>query len=139
MEKWVNNFNIDITAMGDIGPAMAVAFSEGRYAVGVSIQEVSRKPDVTSWGRQPETEPRIVFYWAEPHKKERYRPLPKIDAATAAIMAKQWLDQVEYGPEPDHEGVNQKGWRIYNEIWGHVGGEWAAIVAISPRWAMFGK
>jgi hypothetical protein len=135
----MNNFNVDITSQGDIGPALALAFSKRGAAMGFSVQEVDRKADVTSWTPTLSREQRLVFFWAEPQRKEGFRPLAKFGFATAADLAKTWLDQVDYGPEPDHDGSNLKGWRIYNEIWGHVGGERTAIVAVTPRWAMLGK
>jgi hypothetical protein len=24
-----------------------------------------------------------------------------------------WLEEVDYGEEPDHDGANGKGWRVY--------------------------
>ncbi len=135
----MNNFNVDITSKGDIEPAMALAFRKHGIAVGFSVQEVDRKEDVTSWTPKLSREQRLVFFWAEPNKKEGFKPLPNVGSATAAAIATRWLDLIDYGPEPDHEGSNGKGWRIYNEAWGHVGHEWAAIVAVTPRWAMYGK
>ena len=135
----MNNFNVDITSRGDIEPALALAFSKRGTAVGFSIQEVDRKEDVTSWTPKILREKRLVFFWAEPNKTEGFRPLTEFGSATAAEIAQKWLDHVDYGPEPDHDGSNGKGWRIYNETWGYVGHEWAAIIAVTPRWAMYGK
>ena len=54
-------------------------------------------------------------------------------------FAWQWLQDQDYGPQPDHDGSNGKGWRIFNESWGHVNNDWAAFCAIQPVWAMYGK
>lgn len=54
-------------------------------------------------------------------------------------FAWEWLQEQDYGREPDHDGSNGKGWRLFNEAWGHVKHDWAAFVAIQPAWAMYGK
>lgn len=41
--------------------------------------------------------------------------------------------------EPDHDGDNDKGFRLFTESWGQVFGEYQAFVAIEPIWAMYGK
>lgn len=50
-----------------------------------------------------------------------------------------WLEAVEYGPEPNHDGDNKKGWRVFNERYSHVSGLWQAFVAIEPVWLEYGK
>ena len=51
-----------------------------------------------------------------------------------------WLQQnPPQEKEPDHDGHNGRGFRIFNESWGQVGGEWQAFIAIKPIWAMYGK
>jgi hypothetical protein len=65
-------------------------------------------------------------------------PCP-IDCETATEFAWKWLQEQEFGDEPDHDGSNSKGFVVFNESWGHVGGSWAAICAIGPAWAMHGK
>lgn len=50
-----------------------------------------------------------------------------------------WLQTAAYGSQPDHDGDNGKGWRVYNEAWTHVDDRWEALVAIQPIWAMYGK
>lgn len=62
-----------------------------------------------------------------------------LDAEGAADFARRWLAEADYGSQPDHDGDNGRGWRVYNEGWGHVDGHRSAIVAITPVWAMYGK
>lgn len=62
-----------------------------------------------------------------------------LDASGAADFATRWLSEVEYGPQDDHDGHDTKGWRIYNESWGHIEELRSAFVAITPEWAMHGK
>lgn len=62
-----------------------------------------------------------------------------IDCETATEFAWKWLQEQEYGDEPDHDGSNSKGFVVFNESWGHVGHSHGAICAIGPAWAMHGK
>jgi hypothetical protein len=62
-----------------------------------------------------------------------------IDWETASEFAWKWLEQQDYGTEPDHDGSNSHGFVIFNDSWGHVGNDFAGICAIGPAWAMHGK
>jgi len=62
-----------------------------------------------------------------------------MDAVGAADFARRWLSQVDYGREPDHDGDNAKGWKLYNEEWGRVDSDSSAVIAVAPVWAMYGK
>lgn len=62
-----------------------------------------------------------------------------LDAKSAADFARRWLAEAEYGKQPDHDGDNKKGWRLYNEAWGHVDSDHGAIIAVAPSWAAYGK
>lgn len=65
-------------------------------------------------------------------------PFP-LDLNTSISFAWHWLTtSADYGNEPDHDGDNGKGWRVYNENWGRVG-SFYGFVAIKPAWAMYGK
>lgn len=59
------------------------------------------------------------------------------DGATEFVNS--WLSQVDYGPEPDHDGSNGKGFRVFTGKWGEVHGSDGAFVAIQPKWAEYGK
>lgn len=80
----------------------------------------------------------LVLYWAESDKATK---LPyEMDFKDIAEFAWGYLTKnPPAGKEPDHDGDNDKGFRIYNEAWGHVGGEWQAFIAIQSIWAMYGK
>ncbi len=82
---------------------------------------------------------RLVFFWSKPSIPE-YRALPfKMNLTAAVDFAWPWLEQAERGPAPDHDGDNEKGWRVYNEGWTHVANLWEAKVAIETYWLMAGK
>lgn len=80
---------------------------------------------------------RLVLYWT---LSEKSIPLPApLSGVALEAFVKSWLDDVEYGPEPDQDGHNEKGFRVYNEAWGHIGHDWQTFVAIEPAWIMYGK
>lgn len=71
---------------------------------------------------------------------DRYTAFPSPVAwGEARIIVRAWLDEADFGPEPDHDGDNEKGFTVYNEAWGHVGEHTGAICAIKPAWMMYGK
>lgn len=83
--------------------------------------------------------PRLIFYWSEPSGRAVH-PLPfPMKWKEAAEFAWGWLKNQDYGEQPDHDGSNGKGFAVYDEAWGRVGGKWEAICAISPQWAWYGK
>lgn len=79
--------------------------------------------------------------------KDQYEFIPceshrlpfKMDFKAASDFAWNWLQQTDYGEEPDHDGSNGRGWTIFNGDWGHVFHAWQGIIAIRPEWAMYGK
>ena len=123
----MDNFRFDITAKGDLLPWLACCMGS-RKAVGWSVREYDKGL-------------RLVLYWVAPTPKVHgYHPLPSpVPYAEVATFATSWLNSVAFGTEPDHDGDNSRGWRIYNEDWGHVDGLYQAFLAIAPAWAMHGK
>lgn len=81
--------------------------------------------------------PTLILLW---HEECSALPLPyHYDLEASTGLVEGWLKSVDYGREPDHDGYNEKGWRIFTERWGHVAGHHYAIVAVQPSWAMYGK
>jgi hypothetical protein len=62
-----------------------------------------------------------------------------MDGQGAADFAWRWLEQAKYPKEPDHDGNNHKGWRLYNESYGHVDQDCYGVIAVAPSWAEYGK
>lgn len=119
----MDNFHIDVTSMGE--PAFRAALGLCRW------------PKVTGYRIGPGA--RIVLYWTSSSAKD-YVALPywmTLDQAATFVLG--WLEQVDYCKEPDHDGSNSKGWRMYCEDWGHVDSDPYAFIAIEPTWAMHGK
>lgn len=83
---------------------------------------------------------KLVLYWTKPSNcKDFQAGLFPLNLEQAVAMILGWLESVDYGREPDHEGDNSKGWRVYNEAWGHVDNQWEAFAAVEPVWAIHGK
>lgn len=82
----------------------------------------------------------LILFWTAPASIKQSSQLPfplEMEAAPAFVSG--WLNSAEFGDEPDIDGSCGKGWRVFNEAWGHVLGDYAAFVAIQPAWAMYGK
>ena len=93
----------------------------------------------TGWSEGPSPQSgatRLLLYWTDqPHTI----PFPAaLDVAAAEVMVAAWLDNVDYPPEPDHDGHNVRSVRVYNEAWNRIG-DFATFVAIEPVWLMYGK
>lgn len=121
----MDNFRIDIISEGleTLKLGMKIAFEKGgSTAVAYRINPAGA----------------LVFGWHL--SMNSGTPLPVgMDADAAAALAFSWLHEQNYGKQPDHDGDNEPGWRLYNEGWGHVDGDSYAIVAVCPAWAMHGK
>jgi hypothetical protein len=83
----------------------------------------------------------LVFLWSEDKSVNSVKLPVALNWKGAAELAWQWLsDQPEenYQDYLDHDGSNGKGFRVYNEVWGHVISHYA-IIAVLPIWAWHGK
>ena len=79
----------------------------------------------------------LILYW---NNDKETQSLPyDLNLEEAIEFIKGWLKKANYKSEPGHDGSNKKGWRVFNEDWGHVIGSGYAILAVQPAWAMYGK
>lgn len=123
----MDNFKIDVVCEGAerLKPALEIAFGKHK----ATHYTVHNKA--------------LVFFWTEPksiRKDVVVHVLPfSLTKEAAPAFVNEWLKQQDYGKEPDHDGSNSKGWRVFNESWGQVFNWWEAFVAIEPVWAMYGK
>lgn len=92
---------------------------------------------VTSLEKSEKGSHTLILLWHE-ERESIQLPFP-LDLDGATQFVSQWLKSADYGREPDHDGDNGKGWRIFTEDWGHVAGHHYAIVGVQPAWAMYGK
>ena len=84
----------------------------------------------------------LVFLWSyDEQRKSIPFPTP-LGWKEAADLAWTWLlnqPKEKYQEVLDHDGSNGKGFRVYNEDWGHVAGSHYAICGVLPVWAWYGK
>lgn len=142
----MDNFKIDVTAEGESSLLKAIEIAFTHNAPGNKVESYHVTPlKHTSYDSIPEDldgDLALVFRWIKVEKFVEDGPinLPfKLDAAGAADFAVRWLKEQDYGREYDHDGHNNRGWRMITGDWGHVGGDQYAICAIVPCWAMYGK
>lgn len=123
----MNNFRIDLTAEGDtvLKKAMEIAFTN---SAGGKVEAYKVDP-----------EKGLIFFWTSTLHKDVQKLPFKLDAEGAADFTRRWLAEQDYGRQPDHDGDNGKGFRIYCESWGRVGDLSGSFVAIQPCWAWYGK
>ncbi len=68
-------------------------------------------------------------------------PFP-MDWKAAAELAWGWLlnqPEESFRDYYDHDGSNGRGFKVYNEAWGHVAGSHYAFLGVLPVWAWYGK
>lgn len=122
----MDNFRLDITSRGKENLKLALRLTQRGMVTGYSLGEASVA------GRK-----RLVLYWAP---SERAIPFPcALTIEQAAEIAAAWLDSSDYGSEPQHDGSNSKGFRLYCEAWAQIGDDWSAFAAVEPAWALHGK
>ena len=124
----MDNRTISVVSMGEEGIAHAVALIWPNAKGGRATHYLKTTLN---------NEPTLIFFWA---KEGENIELPfGLDEKGVVNAISGWLLYLEYGPEPDHDGHNERGWRIFTDNWGFVGKFRNAIVAVQPSWAMFGK
>ncbi len=139
----MDNFQIDITCEGKekLIKAMALAFYRVQSIQHYVIREA--EPEFIDadkpYMNRPAKPLRLVFFRYPPDSGQSNALPFKLDSEGAGDFAFRWLQEAAYPREPDHDGHNKKGWRLYNEAWGHVDSDYRAFVAVTPTWAMYGK
>jgi hypothetical protein len=146
----MDNRTIDVTSVGEaeLGMALRLAWPGAPGSKATHYKAVGLTEKVAYYGEPTfrhavsnhETDdgtPTLILFW---HEERGSLPLPyalEIDEAIPFVSG--WLKKAQRGPEPDHDGDNGEGWRVFTEAWGHVAGHQYAIVAVQPAWAMYGK
>jgi hypothetical protein len=79
----------------------------------------------------------VLFEFAH----EKMTPLPTpMPVSFVASMIHEWLKTAEYPAEPDQDGSNERGWRLYKESWGRINKfGWGSVGAVEPMWIEYGK
>ena len=138
----MDNFKIDIKADSDasLRKAIDIAFAHNAVCQTVqSYQVVTLESSPTN--RVPEElngKTALVLCWdkVDRQKEDARTNLPcGLDSGAAADVAMRWLAEQKWGPEPDHDGDNRKGWRILTG----VSSVSSAVCTIVPAWAIYRK
>lgn len=146
----MDNRTIDVTSEGDDALALAlrliwdnapgkkathykvVRLAERTSYFGSPVSSHSTKLEKDDTGTQT-----LILLWSQ---EKDAQPLPwPMDFDGSLAFVKGWLAHVEPEEEPDHDGHNGPGWRVFTEQWGHVAGHHYAIVGVQHAWAMYGK
>ena len=134
-----DNFKIDICNIGDseLEIALGVAF---RQSPGSKTTHYVKKsmPSTAMFANEDKSKiDTLIFLW---HQESDSIAFPaELSCKEASAVASKFLTSVKCGPEPQHDGSNELGFRVFNENWGHVGGYCYAVVGVQPCWMMYGK
>lgn len=139
----MDNFKIDVTAekQASLLKAIEIAFAHnapGGKAESYEIVTVEAGP-YSGLSECLNGAVAMVFRWTKEGSKGAVALPFKLDAAGAAEFAQRWLAEQDFGRQPDHDGHNGRGWRVFTGAWGHVGADRYAICGVTPAWAMYGK
>lgn len=89
------------------------------------------------------TDSRMVLYWASDGSLTRPHPfivpMSGKDVAESVWAWLQTLSRDVFPQEYDHDGGNNRGWKVYTEAWGQISGDTYAFLAIEPHWMVCGK
>jgi hypothetical protein len=117
-----DSFRFDITDDTGLEEILAIAFRKNQRGA-------------SGWRAVDGT---LVFYWGD--VQPPIVPFPtRIDHKAAAEVATAWLAEQDYGRGPDTDGSAKRGFRVYNDRYGHAGGTWQGFVTIKPEWTIYGK
>jgi hypothetical protein len=140
--RQLNHFLVDVTSAGfdHLLSVMQVAFSststakdDGRSVETHVLIEGSRQ--LTFFRAFGEMRPPPI----SDGRFEQIIVLPApIHAKEGADIVWDWLTHAEYGGD-EHDGFAYKGWRVFNQQFGIVDGDWDAFIAVRPMWIYLPK
>jgi hypothetical protein len=90
---------------------------------------------------------RLIIYWSIPDKynleklNTEFKEFPfKMSKESLKNFITDWLKQASYGPQPDHDGDNHKGFIISTgDFWGHIEFMNQTSFSVQTDWQMYGK
>ena len=147
----MDNRLVDVTSedMDDLKALVKILFKNApggkvsHYAIKNIVEKTNYHQYGTNVSHTTQTiedqngKPTLIFYW---DKNSNETPLPyPMEEEDCFNFIKGWLKNVEKESEPDHDGDNHNGWRVFNENWGAVLNNNYAVLAVQFEWAMYGK
>lgn len=129
----MDNLHIDVTSEGFETFKKAMSLFNQKRCVGFKVS----KAKASGLGHRGKE--RLILFWYHSDRQDTQLPY-EMEFDAYVNFAWGWLQQADFGEEPDHDGSNGKGFRVYNEDWGFIQeGSHGSFVAIEPAWAMYGK
>jgi hypothetical protein len=127
-------FNVNGETETGLRGTLALAFHLGGFKTCVGYEFVKEKGLI------------LYSYVSNSNKNIIVFPAP-IPGELITGIVWSWLqsDQAKQVPcegwdaNADHDGDNNKGWRVYLENWGDVGGRWGVIACVKPAFIWYGK
>lgn len=128
--------------------------SEGRKAFDLAFQLLfDNAPGGKATHYLVHPEHGFILLWNEESISTKFNHIENIKITSVKLpYAMSWQQASEFvwgwlQNEPtsnyreycDHDGSNGKGFKVYNEAWGHVAGLHYAFLAVLPTWAWYGK
>lgn len=150
----MDNFHIDVTCestKANLRTCMDLVFTQHNVCIGYSLMK-SRDaqkypiPEAAQSVVHPymmaeklsERPTALILHWSDYANTATKLPFTmNVEQTTDFVWT--WLNYAHYGEEPDHDGSNEKGFRVFTESWGHVNDDHSTMCAIAPAWAMYGK
>lgn len=108
--------------------------SPGNCKLGETVFFASHHTEEKVVNGEPDT---LILLWGEERGAVQL-PFP-LNLERAIEFVAGWLGEAKYGPQPDHDGSNGKGWRLFNGPWGHVVGHHCGIVGVQTCWMIYPK
>jgi len=152
----MDNRQIDVTSEGDKDLLMALTLiwpnapgSKASHYKIVKLKEDTHyycdregKPyrhwtDLKVAGPDEDGQETLIILWHEERDSVPFAYPHSLEDVQQFV--KGWLRNVKTGVQPDHDGDNGRGWRVFCDHWGHVAGHHYAICGIQFAWAMYGK
>lgn len=106
------------------------------------LDEYDKERKAKSWKFDPNKG--LILQWSN----ENGTSFPiELSSVMLTEIVWEWLQSKEaksmlfegWDANADHDGDNELGFRVYCEDWGHVGGDYSAIIAIRPSYCWYGK
>lgn len=141
----MDNFKLDVVSAGREQFERAISIAMGHHGSATHYAVIDHKADVNEWVGGSGNRKTLVLFWTN-DAGSPLKPVPfpcKMRGPALVEFLWHWLETIweesPPGDEPDHDGSNSHGWRVFNEAWGHVASSHYAFLGVQPVWAMHGK
>jgi hypothetical protein len=142
----MDNFSIDVVSEGRKSLELALSIAVKRHSGVTHFAVIDHLAEVNEFMKKDsKTRKTLVLFWA---LDGSFKPTPSafpcpMTGVPLNEFVWNWLEHawksLYHGSQPDHDGDNGDGWRVFNEDWGHVADSHYGVVGIQPVWAMYGK